>query len=58
MSPYLFEYQGVGEYARLFYVYGSSNPGTLDVHYASLKYGVRPVISLSNEKFIVKTIVE
>jgi len=42
MSPYLFEYQGVGEYARLFYVYGSSNPGTLDVHYASLKYGVRP----------------
>ena len=41
-----------GGYAYVFGVFGSSNPGRLDNYYASLTYGVRPVISL---KSCVKT---
>jgi len=51
MSPYSLErYRLVVDedivYARLFYVYGSSNPGRLDNNRAGSEYGVRPVISL------------
>jgi len=47
MSPYLFEYQGVGEYARLFFVHGSDYPGYLQYFGANnSKGGVRPEISL------------
>ena len=41
-----------GSGALVFYVYGSSNPGSLDNNYVDYTYGVRPAISL---KSCVKT---
>ena len=48
LSPY--NWRGSG--ARVFYVYGSSNPGFLSSTYVSHTYGVRPAVSL---KSCVKT---
>ena len=37
-----------GSLARVFYVYGSSNPGGLNNYYVNNTYGVRPAISLKS----------
>jgi len=41
-----------GSYAYVFYVYGSSNPGSLDYYRVNYTFGVRPAVSL---KSCVKT---
>ena len=41
-----------GSYAYVFYVYGSSNPGSLDYYHVNYTFGVRPAVSL---KSCVKT---
>ena len=48
LSPY----NWYGSYARVFGVYGSSYPGSLDYNYVSNTFGVRPAVSL---KSCVKT---
>ena len=47
MSPYLFEYQGVGEYARLFFVHGYEYTVYLQYFGSNNSKGVlRPEISI------------
>ena len=52
MSPYYYSNSGV------FHARGLGGAGQLNYNRVNTESGVRPVISLSNGKFIVKTIVE